>query len=71
VPHLEIIYHPQRIRFIELLSTENIASNPIIGSKVELKDVRHGASICLSAETRSLHPMGKGGYQLRNGPYMR
>ncbi|MGD8911541.1 MAG: hypothetical protein PVJ68_02195 [Candidatus Thiodiazotropha sp.] len=29
------------------------------------------AAICLQAETQSLHPTGQGGYQLRNGPYMR
>jgi hypothetical protein len=71
VPHLEILYHPQRIRQIELLSSENIGSSQIIGSIIDLKDVRHGASICLRAQTRSLHPLGQGGYQLRNGPYMR
>jgi hypothetical protein len=71
VPHLEIVYHPQRIRHIKLLRAENIGSSRVIGSKIELREVRQDASICLQAETQSLHPTGQGGYQLRNGPYMR
>ncbi|WP_316367646.1 hypothetical protein [Candidatus Thiodiazotropha sp. CDECU1] len=71
VPHLEIVYHPQRIRQIELVRVENIGSSRVIGSSIELRDIRHGATVCLRAETQSLHKLAKGGYQLRNGPYMR
>jgi hypothetical protein len=71
VPRLEIVYHPERIRHIVLLTQENIGASRVVGPKIELKDVRHDASICLRAETHSLHPLGEGGYQLRNGPYMR
>lgn len=71
VPHLEIVYHPRRTRHIDLLSVENMGTSRVVGSRIELKDVRHGASICLRAETPSLHPLDQGGYRLRNGPYMR
>jgi hypothetical protein len=71
VPQLEIIYHPQRIRHIELLSTENIGSSRVVGSTIELNDIQRDASICLRAETKSLHLLENGDYQLRNGPYMR
>jgi hypothetical protein len=71
VPRLEIVYHPRRIRHIRLIRTENIGSSRVIGSSIELREVRKNASICLQAETRSLHLTDQGGYQLRNGPYMR
>ncbi|MEW8027320.1 MAG: hypothetical protein AB2792_13645 [Candidatus Thiodiazotropha sp.] len=71
VPHLEIVYHPQRIRHIRLLRVENIGSSRVIGSRIELRDIGHGASLCLRAESQSLHRSGRSGYQLRNGPYMR
>jgi hypothetical protein len=71
VPHLEIVYHPRRIRHIKLLRAENIGSSRVVGSNIVLREVGQNASICLQAETQSLHPTGQGGYQLRNGPYMR
>ncbi|MES9993270.1 MAG: hypothetical protein ABW098_15070 [Candidatus Thiodiazotropha sp.] len=71
VPHLEIVYHPQRIRQVKLLSMRNIGSAQVQGPTIVLKDIQQSASICLQAKSRSLHPMGEGLYQLRNGPYMR
>ncbi|MCU7941341.1 MAG: hypothetical protein KZQ87_01545 [Candidatus Thiodiazotropha sp. (ex Cardiolucina cf. quadrata)] len=71
VPHLEIVYHPKRIRHIKLLRAENIGTSRVIDSRIELRDVRHGASLCLQAESQSLHRSGPHSYQLRNGPYMR
>jgi hypothetical protein len=71
VPHLEITYHPERIRQIKLLKVENVGSSRVNGSVIELRDIGHGATLCLEAETQSLHKRGKDGYQLRNGPYMR
>ncbi|MEW8506949.1 MAG: hypothetical protein AB2598_09605 [Candidatus Thiodiazotropha sp.] len=71
VPHLEIVYHPQRIRQIRLLMMENIGTGRVDDSTIVLRDVRKGASICLQAESQSLHPLGEDRYQLRNGPYMR
>ncbi|MES9836376.1 MAG: alpha/beta hydrolase [Candidatus Thiodiazotropha sp.] len=71
VPLLEIVYHPRRIRRIELLSMENIGSGQVEGSSIVLRDIQRHASICLQAESRSLHILGGDRYQLRNGPYMR
>jgi hypothetical protein len=41
------------------------------GASVQLRDISRGATLCLQAETRALHPLGDGFYELRNGPYMR
>ncbi|MCU7918082.1 MAG: hypothetical protein KZQ95_06945 [Candidatus Thiodiazotropha sp. (ex Epidulcina cf. delphinae)] len=71
VPLLEIVYHPRRIRNIQLLSSRNIGASRVMDAKVELRDIRQDAELCLQADSRSLHPMGDGAFQLRNGPYMR
>ncbi|MCG8089230.1 MAG: alpha/beta hydrolase [Candidatus Thiodiazotropha taylori] len=71
VPRLEIVYHPQRIRDIRIVSMSNIGHAEVVGHKLDLSDVNRSAEICLSAQSRALHNLGDGHYQLRNGPYMR
>ncbi|MCU7921139.1 MAG: hypothetical protein KZQ88_00375 [Candidatus Thiodiazotropha sp. (ex Dulcina madagascariensis)] len=71
VPLVEIVYHPQRIRNIQVLSTRNIGASRVVDAKIELRDIRQDAELCLRADSRSLHSMGDGAFQLRNGPYMR
>ncbi|MCG7985160.1 MAG: hypothetical protein JAY90_20730 [Candidatus Thiodiazotropha lotti] len=71
VPRLEIVYHPQRIRDIRIVSSNNIGHAEVVGHKLDLSDVKRSAEICLSAQSRALHNLGEGLYQLRNGPYMR
>jgi hypothetical protein len=68
---LEIVYHPQRIRKIEIVSNRNIGSSRVIDSKVELRDIQPNAKLCLKAESRALHRQDDGRFILRNGPYMR
>jgi hypothetical protein len=71
VPLLEIVYHPERIRKIEIVSRHNIGSSRVIDSKVELRDIQPNAKLCLKAESRALHRQEDGSFILRNGPYMR
>ncbi|MCG8487641.1 MAG: alpha/beta hydrolase [Chromatiales bacterium] len=71
VPRLEIVYNPQRIRDIRIVSSRNIGSAEVVGHKLDLSDVGRAAEICLIAQSRALHNLGGGVYQLRNGPYMR
>ncbi|MCG7898391.1 MAG: hypothetical protein JAY85_08035 [Candidatus Thiodiazotropha weberae] len=71
VPRLEIVYHPQRIRDIRIVSLSNIGHAEVLGHKLDLSDIKRSAEICLSAQSRALHNLGEGLYQLRNGPYMR
>ncbi len=71
VPLLEIVYHPQRIRNIRILSTRNIDQSRVIDNGVELRGIHSDASLCLSAESRALQQLAADRYRLRNGPYMR
>jgi hypothetical protein len=71
VPRSEIIFRPGRIRDLRLVSVDRIAQAYVEGAAVQLRDVRRGASLCLSAETRALEHLGQGIYELRSGPYMR
>jgi hypothetical protein len=71
VPRLEIVYNPQRIRDIQIVSRHNIGSAEVVGHKLDLTGVSSAAEICLTAQSRALHSLGNGRYQLRNGPYMR
>ena len=68
---LEIVYHPERIRDIRLLSVENIDQVQIEGPKVQLQGIDKHARLCLQAESRALNMQDNGSYRLRNGPYMR
>lgn len=71
VPLLEIVYHPDRIRNIRILSARNIDQSRVIDAGVELRGIHADASLCLSAESRALQTLAQGRYRLRNGPYMR
>ncbi len=68
---LEIVYHPERIRQIHLLSTKNIAQARVEGPTVQLQGIEPSARLCLRAESRALAVLEDGRYQLRNGPFMR
>lgn len=71
VPALQIVYHPERIRAIRILSSEGIGGNRIQDHSVQLQDVGAGARLCLEAESRALRQLPDGGLVLQNGPYMR
>lgn len=71
VGELEIVYHPERIRNLRILSLENIGSGRVSNARVALSDVGQGASLCLAAESRALSLLDNGRYRLRTGPYMR
>ena len=71
VPLLEIVYHPERIRNIRILSSRNIDQSRVTGTGVELRGIHDEASLCLIAESRALQQWAPGRYRLRNGPYMR
>jgi hypothetical protein len=67
----QIVYHPDRIRGLRILSTSGIGQARVEGPSIQLQDVRHGARLCLSAESQALQTLPDGCLQLRNGPYMR
>ena len=68
---LEIVFHPETIRNITILSRENIGASRVEASRVDLEDIRPDARICIAAESRALVRTNGDSWQLRNGPYMR
>jgi hypothetical protein len=67
----QIVFHPERIRALELVSSNGIGQARVEGHTVQLEDVSPGASLCLRAERRALLNLGGGRFRLRIGPYMR
>ncbi len=71
VPASQIVYHPERIRGLSILSASGIRDARVQGPSVQLQDVQPGARLCLQAESRALRRRADGCWTLRNGPYMR
>jgi hypothetical protein len=71
VPAVQILFDPQGIRALRVLSAARIGQARVEGHSIQLRDVSPGASLCLRGESRALHDFGGGRYRLRNGPYMR
>jgi hypothetical protein len=67
----QIVYRPDRIRNLRVTEARHIAEARIEGPSVQLTDVARDASLCVSAETRVVHPLGAGRWAVRNGPFMR
>ncbi len=71
VPSSQIVYQPGRVRGLSLVSHRNIGAVWVEGESVQLRDVAGDAQVCVVAQTRALHALGEGRYELRNGPFMR
>lgn len=67
----EIVFRPDRARAIEVTRVRNIGSAVAEGSSVQLRDVGDASEICLRVESRALHEVAPGLYELQNGPFMR
>ena len=70
VPASQIVYKPDRIRNIKVLSSQNIGEVRVEGNTVQLQDIEADSEICISADKRALS-YEKGKYYLRLGPFMR
>jgi len=71
VPAAQIVYQPGKLRRLEIALYRNIGAAWVEGDSVQLRDVAGDAQLCVAAETRALHAVGDGRYELRNGPFMR
>lgn len=71
VPRAQIVYNPERIRGLTLLSQTGVGRAWVDGASVQLEDIVRGATLCVEAETRALVANGDGSFSLRNGPFMR
>jgi len=71
VAEAQIVFHPERSRAIRIVSSRNIGSAVAQQSSVQLRDIGTGSQVCLMVETRALHQLASGIYELQNGPFMR
>lgn len=71
VPSTQIVYNPEALRRVRIVARHGIGRAWVAGHRVELREVRRGARICLVAKTRIVEPGPEGSYILRNGPFMR
>lgn len=70
-PRVEVIYSPERIRKLKIVSSKNIELAWVENSSVQLVNVDKGATLCIQAESRALSQNTDGSYTLKNGPFMR
>ena len=71
MPSSQITYRAQGIRGLRITRAERIGKAWVQGPSVQLENVARDATLCVEAETQALEPDGQGGFQLRNGPYLR
>lgn len=70
-PSAQVTYSKERVKDLKISSADNIDSAWVEDSTVQLRNVRAGAKLCVSAKTRSLTRNADGSYTMRNGPFMR
>ncbi len=71
VPHAQVTYREGRIRALRVTKADNIGQAWVEGHSVQLRNVQHGAELCIQAQTLALSRNGESGFNLSNGPYMR
>lgn len=71
VADAQITFREGTVRKLRVLEAHNIKRAWVEGTSVQLKNISHGAQLCLSAQTRALIKSESGSFTLGNGPYMR
>jgi len=71
VPRAQILYSKERIKELQVVSSENIGESWIEDNSVQLRNIHGKARLCVVARTRALKMGEDGIYVLRNGPFMR
>ena len=71
VPAAEVVFRPGRMRHLKVEKARAIGRAWVEGHSVQLEDVAPGAELCLSGETQVVVTQPDGGFQVRNGPFMR
>lgn len=67
----EIVFNPERSRALQVVSFRDIEAAYAEASTVQLRGIGVDPEVCLRLESRALHPLGDGVFELRNGPFMR
>jgi hypothetical protein len=71
VAALQIVFNPERSRALRVTAQENVAEAFVDGHSVQLRDIGSESRVCIAAESRALAHDGEGGFELKNGPFMR
>jgi hypothetical protein len=67
----QILFEPERLRALQVVSFRNMDAAFAEGNTVQLRGIQADAEVCLRAESLALHRLGEGVYELQNGPFMR
>ncbi len=67
----QILFNPGRTRALEVLRFLNMDTAFVEDSAIQLRGVRAGAEVCLRLQSKALHRLDPGVYELQNGPFMR
>ena len=70
VGQLQIVYHAEHTRDLEILSQQGIEFAWVDGTSVQMRGLVKGAQLCIHAQTRALQKT-EGGYLIQRGPFMR
>ncbi|MEO1765813.1 hypothetical protein [Thiobacter aerophilum] len=67
----QIVFRPERVRNLVILSREGIGQAWVEGATVQLRDIGPNARICLRLQSQVLMPNADGTYHVNSGPFMR
>ncbi len=68
---VEVVYRYHGIRDLRVVSFQAMDEARVEGSSIQMRGVRQGGEVCISAGVRVLHADGQGGYFLQSGPFHR
>lgn len=71
LPEVDITYYYRSIKNLRLISKKNIQSAILKEQSITLKNIKHNAEICISAEVRIFYQNPDLSFSLVNGPYHR
>jgi hypothetical protein len=66
-----VLYNDERIRGLSIAHRTRVGEAWVEGPSVQLRNVERGTRLCITAQTRALEADGRGGYVIRNRPFMR
>lgn len=67
----QILFNPERSRALEVVSFRNMDTAFAQDNTIQLRGIRDASEVCLRAESRALHLLDAGVFELQNGPFMR
>lgn len=71
VPATQIVFRPERVRDLEIVSYRGIAKAWVEGASVQLREIGPQARICLKLQSQVMFKNTDGTYHVNNGPFMR